>query len=93
LALLVLAILFGIGTIWLTSSMPGSNPAAGAGRIFVAMVGFLVAGSCTVLGVVCGWIGVRRSSGDRRLPWAAFALNSALCILLLAAILRILGLL
>lgn len=92
LALLVLAILFIVGTIGLMSSQRGANPAAAAGRIFVGIVGCLVAESCTVLGVISGWIGVRRSSSAMGLPRAALALNTALCILLPILVLTILNL-
>jgi hypothetical protein len=34
----------------------------------------------TVLGVITGWVGVRRSRGYPELPWAGLALNSALLL-------------
>jgi hypothetical protein len=37
--------------------------------------------ACTLLGVITGWVGVRRSRGYPELPWAGLALNSALLLL------------
>jgi hypothetical protein len=46
--------------------------------LFVCLAGEF---GCTVLGVITGWIGVRRSRGYPEWPWAGLALNSALLLL------------
>jgi hypothetical protein len=46
---------------------------------------WLGAGFCLFLGVISGWIGIRRYRGTSGMPWAAFALHSAIWILGIAA--------
>jgi hypothetical protein len=46
---------------------------------------WLGAGLCLLIGVISGWIGIRRYRGDSGMPWAAFSLHSAIWILGIAA--------
>jgi hypothetical protein len=70
---------------------PADDPALGAE---IALLVFVCLGAlfgCTVLGVITGWVGVRRSRGYPELPWAGLALNSALLLLQLLLPLLILA--
>jgi hypothetical protein len=57
------------------------GPADGAALAFLLFVSLTAEFACTVLGVITGWVGIRRSRDYPELPWAGLALNSALLLL------------
>jgi hypothetical protein len=57
------------------------GPAAGAVLAFLVFVCLGAAFGCALLGVITGWVGVRRSRGYPELPWASLAVHSALLVL------------
>jgi hypothetical protein len=63
------------------------GPAAGAVLAFILFVCLGAEFGCTLLGVITGWVGVRRSRGYPELPWAGLAIHSALLLLQLILLL------
>jgi hypothetical protein len=58
-----------------------TGPAEGAAYAFLLFICLGMLFVCTLLGVLTGWIGARRSRDYPELPWAGLALNSALLLL------------
>jgi hypothetical protein len=58
-----------------------SGPAEGAEVAFLLFVCLGAGFGSTVLGVLTGWVGVRRSRGYPEWPWAGLALHGALLLL------------
>lgn len=77
LVLFALAVLAPVPLVVIWPQMSGWGPAEGAALAFLLFVCVGGALACAVLGVLTGWVGIRRSRGYAELPWAGPALNGA----------------
>ncbi len=89
LVFLVLGTIFVFLFYWAPPRASEGDPAGVVG-LFVIGSCFLGAWCCSLLGIIAGWVGVRRSPGKMRLAMVALVFNVALFFLAILSLILVL---